>query len=280
MPPSLLRALSLGHLFGIPILVTPLAMILTLWIVFQALALGGAVAAGELIGILLLLIMALLAHELGHALMARHFGLRVIDITIRPLGGAARIEGMTTQPKVEGLVAVAGPVVNLFFLAVFAFFPGRIGEVGMWIHGTLALGNLIPAFPLDGGRILRSWLSRRASLADATRAAIALSNLFLLVLLAVSIRYHFFLIALILCGYLAWSARMELMQVILRTGQVPHQSPEDVWKQAFQNKPSGDAGVDVPSEKEQRSQESPEDLENFHGSMEEYFRQKKSWGRK
>jgi len=276
MSPSLLRPMSLGRLFEIPIFVTPLAILLTLWIVFQAMALGGAVAAGELIGILFLLIMALLAHELGHALMARHFGLRVLDITIRPLGGAARIEGMMAQPKVEGLVAAAGPGVNLCFLAIFALFPGRIGEVGMWIHGSLALGNLIPAFPLDGGRILRSWLSRRASLTDASRAAIALSNLLLLILFAVSIRYDFVLIALVLCGYLAWMARIELMQVILRTGQPPLLSPEEVWKRALTRKPLEDTVVDNSFEDESDTQESTDDLENFHGSMEEYFRQKKS----
>jgi Zn-dependent protease len=126
-----------------------------------------------------------LLHELGHALMARRFGIGTVDITLYPIGGVARLERMPRAPGTELLIALAGPAVNF---AIAAGIGGLIvaGAATLGLTGgmlssfffellviNLALGlfNLIPAFPMDGGRVLRAILSTSVGRVKATRAA-------------------------------------------------------------------------------------------------------------
>jgi Zn-dependent protease/CBS domain-containing protein len=116
---------------------------------------------------------SLLSHEMGHALVARRLGVKVDGITLWLFGGVARLRGDASTPGTEARIAVAGPLVSLalavlfgaatFGLDVIAGPP--LAEVGCaWLAGSnamLLLFNLIPAFPLDGGRLLRAWLWRR-----------------------------------------------------------------------------------------------------------------------
>ncbi len=107
-------------------------------------------------------------HELGHCQAARHFRVPVQDITLWPLGGIAQIGDLTARPKTEFWVALAGPAVNLaiaLLLTPIAYLASLRGiTLFHWLLGVnlvLALFNLIPAFPMDGDRVLRSHLSRR-----------------------------------------------------------------------------------------------------------------------
>ena len=129
----------------------------------------------------------IILHELGHALMARHFGVRTRDITLLPIGGLARLERMPEKPLEEFWVAVAGPAVNVLIALVLL---GVLLAVGVrpnwrqfqWVGGNffnklmvvnlwLVLFNLIPAFPMDGGRVLRAFLATRMEYTDATHLA-------------------------------------------------------------------------------------------------------------
>jgi Zn-dependent protease len=122
-------------------------------------------------------------HELGHALAARHYGIGTADITLLPIGGVARLLANPGSPKEELVIALAGPAVNVvlagLIFAVLQFAPGvaSLGVLGallvrwLYINVGLLLFNLIPAFPMDGGRVLRALLAMRIGFTGGTRIA-------------------------------------------------------------------------------------------------------------
>ncbi len=143
-------------------------------------ALAGLVVVGVLFGCVIL-------HELGHALTAKHFGISTLDITMYPIGGVARLESMPKEPRQELLIAIAGPAVNLVIAAVLFVVviatgrpltpspfvedePNVLGML-MWINLALVGFNMLPAFPMDGGRVLRAGLATKLSYKNATRIA-------------------------------------------------------------------------------------------------------------
>jgi Zn-dependent protease/CBS domain-containing protein len=149
------------------------------WPIVAYVAVGAAVAG--------LFFASVLAHELSHALVARRFGIEVRDITLFIFGGAASLEGDAKTPGQEALIALAGPVCSIVLGAVLiggSFLIGQpvIGNMAYWlgiVNLSLAIFNLIPAFPMDGGRILRAvlWRFRRDQFA-ATRGAAMVGRLF------------------------------------------------------------------------------------------------------
>ena len=147
----------------------------------------GAQAAIEGIGFILAFFACVVAHEFGHALAARRFGIRTPDTTLLPIGGLARLERMPEKPGQEIVVALAGPAVNMVIAAAlillmnthFDFealqrldnpalgFMVRLASVNIF----LVLFNLIPAFPMDGGRVLRACAGALVSTNAATNIA-------------------------------------------------------------------------------------------------------------
>lgn len=162
-------------------------LLLVAWFALSAAQQGGTGAAISSVVFLLALFACVLAHEFGHILMARRFGVRTPDILLLPIGGVARLERIPEEPRQELLVALAGPAVTLAIAALLMLLLRLTGHPLlpqgenlvslpflsqlMLVNVVLLVFNLIPAFPMDGGRVLRSLLSARMGLARATRVA-------------------------------------------------------------------------------------------------------------
>jgi Zn-dependent protease/predicted transcriptional regulator len=181
-------SLYLGKVSGIKISIHWTFLILILWIVLGNLRRGSDI--NEImwsVGFVLTIFVCVILHELGHALAAQRFNIKTRDIIILPIGGVAQLESMPEKPKEELIVALAGPLVNFIISAAlfpFVKFSSEVGELDlngigpsnflpalMSINIWLALFNLIPAFPMDGGRVLRALLGFKLSHAKATRIA-------------------------------------------------------------------------------------------------------------
>lgn len=153
-------------------------------------ATGSPAAALAAVGGILLVFLIVVLHEYGHALAARRYGIGTADITLLPIGGVARLQMMPKEPRQELVIALAGPAVNVVIaLGLWAalaatggaaaeaapaderfFSRGLLAQLQTW-NLSMLLFNLIPAFPLDGGRVLRALLAMRMDYARATVAA-------------------------------------------------------------------------------------------------------------
>jgi stage IV sporulation protein FB len=177
----------IGHVLGTEVRIHATFFLLLLWIAVAGFLQGGSETAVVSVLFILALFACVVLHEFGHALMARRFGISTPDITLLPIGGMARLERMPEKPAQEIAVALAGPAVNV---AIWAILVGVFGATtdlealseledpaaGFWarlaaVNLFLVLFNLIPAFPMDGGRVLRALLSIPLGRVKATRFA-------------------------------------------------------------------------------------------------------------
>ncbi len=187
---------KIGKLAGIEVRVHATFFLLVTWVAWGNYATQGSVQAA-LAGVtfIALLFGIVVLHELGHALTARRFGVATRDITLLPIGGVARLERMPDNPRHELAVAVAGPGVNVVLAAGLAIAGLLLGTdirpsastenlvaQLLWINVALATFNMLPAFPLDGGRALRALLAMRMPDVRATEVAARLGQALAVVL--------------------------------------------------------------------------------------------------
>src|SRR6476469_5685536 len=180
---------KLGKVFGINVYMHATFLILIAWIVLTEWGEthSGRAVAGAVLFILALFV-CVVAHEFGHALAARRYGIQTNDITLLPIGGVSSLERIPDDPRQELMVALAGPAVSVAIAAALllaAWITGATGhltQIGPWgnvpfieqlmlANVMLVIFNLLPAFPMDGGRIFRSLLARRMDYSRATRIA-------------------------------------------------------------------------------------------------------------
>jgi len=182
---------TIGRIAGTDIKVHVTFLLIVGWWALIGYSEGGPDQALTSALALLALFGCILLHEFGHILMARRFGVRTPDVLLLPIGGVARLERIPDEPRQELLIALAGPAVTLaivvVLLAVLRLSGSDAGVTELSerqpflaqlvsVNLYLLLFNLIPAFPMDGGRVLRALLSSRMGLLRGTRIAASLGQ--------------------------------------------------------------------------------------------------------
>ena len=191
-------SINLGSIAGTSVRIHLTFVLFLLWIGVSQYRLEGAAAAWDTLAFISLLFFCVVLHEFGHILMARRFGIKTSDVTLFPIGGIANMERIPEKPSQELLVAIAGPTVNLAIAAGLLVALGstitaedlvQLDIAGSSLVMRLAAANLIlmgfnliPAFPMDGGRVLRALLAMRMRYTDATRTAATIGQGFAFIL--------------------------------------------------------------------------------------------------
>ena len=214
-------ALKIGRVAGISIEVHWTFTLLLIWVVFLDIQRGGTLASSLMnITLIILLFVCVVLHELGHALTAKRMNINTKQITLLPIGGVAALEKMPEKPSEELLVALAGPAVNVVLALILllivpikrymamdaaaleSFFttPGweTLLVYLLIANVMLVLFNMIPAFPMDGGRVLRAILSYRMDRIQATDIAASLGQVISVIFFVLGLLYNPFLVLIAL----------------------------------------------------------------------------------
>jgi Zn-dependent protease/predicted transcriptional regulator len=216
----------IGTIAGIRLELHVTFLLFVAWVAFsQGITSGDPSRALNAVLLMLLVFACVVLHELGHALAARRYGIRTRDIVLLPIGGVARLERMPERPSQEIVVAVAGPLVNVviatglvFLLKLlrrpigFESFDTGMLETLLSVNVLMVLFNSIPAFPMDGGRVLRALLALRLPYVRATRIAAAVGQTFALLFGVVGFFYNPMLLFIALFVFLAASEERALVQ--------------------------------------------------------------------
>ena len=220
-------SVNIGSIAGTAIRIHVTFLLFLVWIFVAGLATGGVNDAVNSLVFMILLFACVVAHEFGHIFTARAFGVATPDVTLLPIGGVARLERIPEKPSEEFLVAIAGPLVNVAIAIVLiavapthlnvAHFAAmespkvsmidRLAEVNLF----LAVFNMIPAFPMDGGRVLRALLAIRLGHVRATEIAATIGQWTAFGFGFLGLFYNPLLIFIAIFVYLAASSEAHLV---------------------------------------------------------------------
>lgn len=229
----------LGEYAGIAVYMHATFLLLIAWVAISHLA-SGDTLRGALGGIAFILALfgCVLLHEFGHALAARRYGIKTRDITLLPIGGVARLERMPDDPRQELVVALAGPAVNVVIAAALLIWLivtstlSPFGSVGvasgpfierlLIVNVILVLFNMIPAFPMDGGRVVRALLAMRMEYTRATQTAANLGQgLAMLFGLFGLLTGHFMLLFIAFFVWIGAAQEASMVQMKSALGGIP-----------------------------------------------------------
>ena len=221
---------KIGRIAGIDIRVHSTFPLLLAWSALTAYRASGTID-GAVRGVLfiLALFLSVVLHELGHALAGRRIGIPTRDITLSPIGGVARLEEIPADPRQELQVALAGPAVTLAIIGVLYValrllgvdvtatpdvLTSRSGFLTqlLWANISLFVFNLLPAFPMDGGRVFRALLALRMDRVRATRIAASVGKAFALLFAAIGFFYSPMLVVIALFVWLAAAGEVATVQ--------------------------------------------------------------------
>ena len=216
-------SLTIGRIAGTDVRLHVTFLIFLAWIGIADYMAGGPAAALDSIIFLLLVFLCVTLHEFGHIMMGRRFGIRTPQVILSPIGGIASMERMPEKPAHELLVAIAGPLVNvviaLVLVAAIGLSPGLLASLDfdqatlaerlLLVNVTLVLFNLIPAFPMDGGRVLRALLAMKMGPARATALAARIGQGFAMLFFALGLFYNPILMFVGIFIYFAATAEQQ-----------------------------------------------------------------------
>jgi Zn-dependent protease len=221
---------KIGRIAGIDLRVHATFLILLAWAGLASYqASGTGVGAARGVFFILALFFSVVLHELGHALTARRYGVPTQDITLLPIGGVARLAYMPKEPRQELHVALAGPAVTLAIIVVLYALLRLMGlpvtqaediltsrgsflSQLLWANVSLFLFNLLPAFPMDGGRVLRAALALRMDYVRATAVAAGVGRAFALLFGIIGLFYSPFLVFIALFVWVAAAGEASEVQ--------------------------------------------------------------------
>ncbi|MGH2562098.1 MAG: site-2 protease family protein [Thermomicrobiales bacterium] len=247
----MLRSFTITRVRGIEIRIHPSFLLVLLWVAFHWGVMDDRGVSALIYGAILVFFIfcCVVLHELGHSFMAIHYGVKVHDITLLPIGGVARLEHLPARPASEALIALAGPLTNvaiavalvppLLLLGVLKGYDSLVdylayvddialGGLLIYLFFTnimLFLFNLLPAFPMDGGRVVRAGLSAVVGRERATRFAVLLGQAAAVALAIFGIWWGDYLLPLISLFIIAAAyaegraVRLESAMRRLRVGQ-------------------------------------------------------------
>ena len=231
-------SLTIGSVAGTAIRIHATFLLLLAWIFGVNYFSGGPQVAWSSLLFIVLLFLCVLLHEFGHIFTARAFGVRTPDVILLPIGGVARLERIPEKPSEEFLIAIAGPAVNVVITVLLIVVGGaslslshlsstleaanvstvdRLAAVNLF----LALFNLIPAFPMDGGRVLRALLAARLGYVRATEIAAIIGQGVAFVLGFLGLFGNPLLIFIAIFVYLAASSEAHLVATRAMSRGVP-----------------------------------------------------------
>jgi len=228
-------SLNIGKVSGIKIKVHWTFLFIIIWVTFIEINQGGNLQSVFFnIALILVIFLCVVLHELGHALTAQHFGVKTKKITLLPIGGVASLEKIPEEPKQELLVAIAGPFVNVIIaLLLFILVPIRqfladnltniienLNALTLTnflfylfvVNVMLVLFNLIPAFPMDGGRVLRALLAMNMGRVKATQIAASIGQSIAIVFLLLGMLFNPFLILIALFVFVGAYGENKMVQ--------------------------------------------------------------------
>ena len=230
-------SLNIGRIAGTAIRIHFTFLLFLAWIFIAGYASGGAATAWGTLLFIVLAFACVLGHEFGHILTARAFGVPTPDVTLLPIGGVARLERIPEDPRQEFLIAIAGPAVNVvigFSLIAFAGADivgsqaavvenGNVSVVDRLaaVNLFLAVFNLIPAFPMDGGRVLRALLGIRLGFVRATEIAASIGQVVAFALGFIGLFSNPMLIFIAIFVYLAATSEAHMVALQAASRGVP-----------------------------------------------------------